>query len=161
MHLVQLFFYNGNWPDKFTGQAPAKPSQRVLVSTALFGDPLDSGNSWIAENERTIKALFSCIEELNCGPNQQHVVILGASPFRGVLGSENGGEAIWANSTILALKNLGYSYLYSLNMERTMQLYYMFRELVLSILLDASDTQSCFQDHECILMGHKPYGIPA
>jgi hypothetical protein len=62
---------------------------------------------------------------------------------------------------ILAFKNLGYSYLYSLNMERTMQLYYMFRELVTLILLDASDTHSCFHDQDCILMGHKPYGIPA
>jgi hypothetical protein len=37
----------------------------------------------------------------------------------------------------------------------------MFRELVTLIILDASDTHSCFQDQECILMGHKPYGIPA
>ncbi|KAJ7122637.1 hypothetical protein C8R43DRAFT_1032170 [Mycena crocata] len=118
-------------------------------------------HSWIAENERTISSLLQCIEDSTCGQNQTKVVILAASPFRGLLHGENGGEAIWANSTLIALRRTGYSYLYSTSRERMSQLYDMFRALVAVILVDVPDAYACFRDQECILSGNRPHGIPA
>ncbi|KAJ7446967.1 hypothetical protein FB451DRAFT_1536679 [Mycena latifolia] len=103
------------------------PSQ-VLFPPRLAGDD----HSWIAENERTISSLLHCIEDSSCGQNQTKVVILAASPFRGLLHGENGGEAIWANSTVIALRRMGYSFLYSINRERTSRLYDVFCTLRLS-----------------------------
>ncbi|KAJ7870430.1 hypothetical protein B0H13DRAFT_2350389 [Mycena leptocephala] len=115
----------------------------------------------MAENQRTIAALFGCLERGNCSENQTKVVILAAGPFLGLLHGENGGEAIWANSTLIALQRLGYSYLYSINGEHPNQLYNMFRPLVSAILVDATDANSCFRNERCVLSERNPHGIPA
>ncbi|KAJ6470920.1 hypothetical protein C8R45DRAFT_1014892 [Mycena sanguinolenta] len=98
----------------------------------------------------------------NCGRNQTKVVILAGGPFRSVLRGDNSGEAIWANSTVLALKRLGYSFLYSTgSKDRMSQLYAMFRHLVVAVLADTSDIKECFHDRDCVLMENNPRGIPA
>ncbi|KAJ7120180.1 hypothetical protein C8R44DRAFT_623732, partial [Mycena epipterygia] len=108
-----------------------------------------------------IGSLLQCLERRNCRKNQTKVVILAASPFRGLLSGDNGGEAIWANSTLIALRRLGYSYLYSINRGHTSELYYMFGALVTTILVDVADAHDCFYDEDCLLMRDKPHGIPA
>ncbi|KAJ7432395.1 hypothetical protein FB451DRAFT_1316911 [Mycena latifolia] len=118
------------------------------LSQGLFpASPAAGDHTWMAENERTIISLFQ-------------FVILASSAFSGLLYGENGGEAIWANSTLIALRRLGYSYLYSRNRDTTIQLYFMFRALVPLIIMDAPDTHACFHDDDCVLLGHKPHGIP-
>ncbi|KAJ6471157.1 hypothetical protein C8R47DRAFT_988443 [Mycena vitilis] len=135
------------------------PSLRL--SRLLFpAAPAEKDHSWMAENERTITSLFRCVEQGHCGPNQTKVVILAAGPFRRLLSGENGGEAIWANSTVIALQRLGYSYLYSSSRD-IIQLYQMFRQLVSVIMVDATDSEDCFNDPDCVLSEHKPHGIPA
>ncbi|KAJ6470927.1 hypothetical protein C8R45DRAFT_836608 [Mycena sanguinolenta] len=116
----------------------------------------------MAENDRTIASIFRCTEQGNCTRNQTKVIILAGGPFRGVLRGDNGGEAIWANSTVLALQRLGYSFLYSTgSKDRMSQLYAMFRNLVVAVLADTSDIKECFHDRDCVLMENNPRGIPA
>ncbi|KAJ7611389.1 hypothetical protein DFH06DRAFT_1373655 [Mycena polygramma] len=133
------------------------PLSRLLFPAA----PVEKDHSWMAENERTMTLLFRCVEQGNCGQNQTKVVILAAGPFRRLLSGENGGEAIWANSTVITLQRLGYSYLYSDSREGMVQLYQIFRQLVSVIMVDATDSEDCFNDPECVLSEHKPHGIPA
>ncbi|KAJ7510720.1 hypothetical protein B0H11DRAFT_2269294 [Mycena galericulata] len=144
-------------PTQINGHSRNLPPSQVLFPA----DPAPDDRSWIAENSRTTRALLRCIERANCAQNQTKVVILAASPFRELLVGANGGEAVWANSTLLALQRLGYSYIYSTNMERMSQLYYMFRTLVAAVIVDATDSHACFQDENCILKRDRPYGIPA
>ncbi|KAJ7664870.1 hypothetical protein B0H17DRAFT_991114 [Mycena rosella] len=152
------------YPNRWTSlQAPiAQPPDPAHLSHILFpGIPASEDRSWLSENERAMYSLFQCLEQANCGENQTKVVILAASPFWGLLRGENDGEAIWANSTLMALRRLGYSYLYSINQERTSQLYAMFRALVLVVVVDAPAAHECFHDEDCVLLGHKTHGIPA
>ncbi|KAJ6575595.1 hypothetical protein DFH09DRAFT_1311661 [Mycena vulgaris] len=147
-------------------RTPTRSAPQLVPTSALSQvlfpvGPAFEDHSWIAENERTIASFFRCLERANCAENQTKVIILAASPFRGLLHGENGGEAIWANSTLIALRRFGYSYLYSINRERTSQLYYMFRALVRIILVDVPDANECFHDEDCVLLSHKPHGIPA
>ncbi|KAJ7758379.1 hypothetical protein B0H16DRAFT_1535994 [Mycena metata] len=146
-----------------TTQSP-DTSPSLLLSQLLFplpSDPADGDHSWIAENERTITSLLRCVEQGNCGANQTKVVILTAGDFRGLLYGMNGGEAIWANSTIIALRRLGYSYLYAINQAHTSQLYNIFREIVPLIIFNVPDDTTCFHDQECVLTKNRPHGIPA
>ncbi|KAJ7203018.1 hypothetical protein GGX14DRAFT_461959 [Mycena pura] len=142
----------------------SQSSADLTLSTTLskLFSPTDEDHSWMAENDRTIASIFRCTEEGNCSRNQTKVVILAGGPFRGVLRGDNGGEAIWANSTVLALKRLGYSVLYSTgSKERMSQLYSMFRHLVVAVLADTSDIKDCFHDRDCVLMENNLHGIPA
>ncbi|KAJ7291724.1 hypothetical protein C8J57DRAFT_1588283 [Mycena rebaudengoi] len=108
-----------------------------------------------------IQALFRCLEVSECGQNQTKVVLLRYGPFMGEIEeSYLGGEAIWARSTRIALRSLGYTYIYSPNNERTLQLYHIFRGLVKAIFLDGGDTNACFKDAKCILSPQNPSGIP-
>ncbi|KAJ7754375.1 hypothetical protein DFH07DRAFT_502101 [Mycena maculata] len=134
----------------------------LSLNRVLFpaGPALDD-RSWIAENQRTISALFRCIEANSCTQNQTKVVLLVASPFRELLEGANGGEAIWANSTLIALRRLGYNYLYSNSMARASQLYHIFGALIPVVFVDVPDAYSCFQDENCILSRLRPHGIPA
>ncbi|KAF7343154.1 hypothetical protein MVEN_01746100 [Mycena venus] len=136
---------------------PSSPLTDLLFTT----DPADDDHSWMAENDRTIASIFRCVEQGNCSQNQTKVVILSAKPFLAVLRGDSGGEVIWANSTVMAMRLLGYSFLYSRGRDRTSQLYYMFGPLVSAILVDVSDAEACFHDQDCVLMEHQPHGIPA
>ncbi|KAJ6505244.1 hypothetical protein C8R45DRAFT_894550 [Mycena sanguinolenta] len=147
------------WPTLSSSPADLTPSDSL--SEIFFpGGQLEEDHSWMAENDRTLVSLFRCVEQRSCR-NQTKVVILAGGPFRAVLRGDNGGEAIWANSTILALQRLGYSFLYSGSRLHTSQLYSMFRHLVVAILADVADVKTCFHDHDCVLMENKPRGIPA
>ncbi|KAJ7349814.1 hypothetical protein DFH08DRAFT_958769 [Mycena albidolilacea] len=136
---------------------PTSPLSRLLFPA----DPVQEDHSWMAENEWTIASILRCVESGSCSQNQTKVVILAANPFRGVLRGDNGGEAIWANSTVIALRRLGYSFLYASSRDHTSQLYYMFRRLVSAIFEDVPDVMACFHDQDCVLREHRPHGIPA
>jgi len=56
---------------------------------------------------------------------------------------------------------MGYTLLYTNNMERTVQLYHMMPDLIKAILVESPDTHECFEDEEnCILSSRNPDGIP-
>ena len=57
---------------------------------------------------------------------------------------------------------MGYTFLYTLNIERTVQLYHMMPELIKAIIMEGSDAHACFEDEQnCVLSGRNPDGIPA
>jgi hypothetical protein len=61
---------------------------------------------------------------------------------------------------VRALENLGYTYIYTPNNERTVQLYHVFRGLIKAIFIEEQDTNACFDDPKCMLSEHNPSGIP-
>jgi len=72
------------------------------------------------------------------------------------------GEDMWARSTIQALRDMGYTFLYSSSMGQTVQLYHMIPNLVKVVIMESDDTFVCFEDEEnCILSVANPEGIPA
>src|ERR1700691_1012978 len=57
---------------------------------------------------------------------------------------------------------MGYTFLYTHNMDRTIQLYHMMPDLVKAIILDGDDASKCFEDEDdCIRSAQNPDGIPA
>ncbi|KAJ7666149.1 hypothetical protein DFH06DRAFT_984681 [Mycena polygramma] len=107
--------------------------------------------------------LFQCLETSSCGQNQTKVVILGYDAFiHEIQQTAEGGEVIWSRSTVLALKKLGYTFLYtpSQNTERMLQLYHVFRGLITTFFLEEKTTNACFEDSRCVLSPGNPSGIP-
>ncbi|KZP05235.1 glycosyltransferase family 18 protein [Athelia psychrophila] len=132
------------------------------VSDTVFPEKGVSQNPWISDNTRKLRALYRCLEDRSCGENQAKVVILGSYHFQGARMGWKGGEDIWAQSVMSALEKLGYTYIHSLNMERTIQLYQTIPHLVAAILVEPEYTFSCFEDKEnCLLSDINPDGIPA
>ncbi|KAJ6470924.1 hypothetical protein C8R45DRAFT_1014895 [Mycena sanguinolenta] len=155
-----------NWSSLHPPAVPPRPAadlpSSAPLSEILFpSGPRDEDHSWIAENARTIASLFRCVEQGSCTQNQTKVVILTSGPFTGDLKGDTTGETIWAHSTLIALRRLGYSFLYATTMERGSQLYHMFRHLVVAIVADIRPIHACFRDENCVRMEHKPHGIPA
>ncbi|KAJ7682269.1 hypothetical protein DFH06DRAFT_1264957 [Mycena polygramma] len=89
------------------------------------------------------------------------VVILASYRFRSVLEGHMNGEEIWARSTALALKNMGYSYLYATTKRSFGELYRMFPQLVKIVIVDEDVSRDCFVDEQCIMSEENPYGVPA
>ncbi|KAJ7094392.1 hypothetical protein C8R44DRAFT_590286, partial [Mycena epipterygia] len=119
--------------------------------------------SWGAHNQRTLRGIFQCLGDssVRCGQNQTKVVILDSYHYKAVFDGHVGGEEIWARSTIQALDNMGYSYLYSQSMEHTIHLYQMFPDLVRAVFSEGEDSKSCFDDTGCTMSHYNPSGIPA
>ncbi|KAJ6575597.1 hypothetical protein DFH09DRAFT_981160 [Mycena vulgaris] len=141
-----------------TVKQPSKISQYVLPVSKPSRE-----RSWTTENQKTVQAIFSCLDTSSCGQNQTKVVLLASFHFRGALEGWDGGEDVWARSTIMALKSMGYSFLYSWNLERTIQLYQTFPSLITMILAETGDVEQCFKDPSgCYMSDQKnPDGIPA
>ncbi|KAF7303981.1 hypothetical protein MIND_00629100 [Mycena indigotica] len=138
---------------------------RASFAHYLFpvNDP-EHADIWELENRRTVQALFTCLEESNCAENQTKVVLLDSFHFRGALLGWDGGEDLWARSTVLALNSLSYSILYSaVDLQRTIQLYRTFPTLIIMVILNPDDVDRCFNSPN--IMCHKttnnPEGIPA
>ncbi|KAJ7100403.1 hypothetical protein C8R44DRAFT_716506 [Mycena epipterygia] len=131
----------------------------LLFPTSL--DPPADDRSWHAHNARATAALFRCLERADCAPNQTKVVILQGWHFRAVLDGYLGGEGIWARSTVIALRGLGYTYLYTDGgLDPMVRLYRVFAPLVRAVVVDAPDAHACFRDPYCALRRDWPWGIP-
>jgi hypothetical protein len=60
------------------------------------------------------------------------------------------------------MREMGYTFLYSVNMQRTLQLYQLMPDLVKMVIVEVPDSFDCFQNEEdCILSSQNPDGIPA
>ncbi|KAJ7770987.1 hypothetical protein DFH07DRAFT_879501 [Mycena maculata] len=145
---------------------PPSPVPSVGISNALFPVLDQKLESWVSHNQRTLRSLFQCLTgpTAGCGQNQTKVVILGSYHFVNVLQGHVSGEDIWARSTVQALKNMGYTYLYGYNgeknMDRTIQLYQMFPDLVKAILVEDPVAYWCFSEGECVRSDYNPNGLP-
>lgn len=61
-----------------------------------------------------------------------------------------------------ALRNLGYTFLYAYSLDRAVQLYQLFPELVTAVLVESDESQACWDNTEyCLLSDWNPDGIPA
>ncbi|KAJ7485671.1 hypothetical protein FB451DRAFT_62866 [Mycena latifolia] len=117
---------------------------------------------WITENQKAAHGLFRCLEHENCAQNQTKVVIIASVNFRIPLQRGYiGGEAIWAMSTFRALKNMGYTVLFTLDMDSSFQLYHIFANLVKMVIANPEDATRCFNQTTCIRSAENPAGIPA
>jgi hypothetical protein len=139
------------------------PLSPMNLSDILFPVPPATGqDSVTAENLRMLHSMFRCIEHRDCHENQTKVVILASPNFRDYLTGSRGGENIWARSTMRALENMGYTYLYTHNAEHTVQLYRMLPDLVKIIIVDGQESFRCFHDTDnCQVSERNPAGIPA
>jgi len=107
-----------------------------------------------------MRALLRCLELSNCRPNQDKVVLLSSFNFRLALRGQNGGEQMWARSTIHALRNLGYSYFFLSSNQQMVQLYQMFPDLVKVVFLEPSEVEDCRRAEFCVLRPDYPEGVP-
>ncbi|KAF7313104.1 hypothetical protein MKEN_00996300 [Mycena kentingensis (nom. inval.)] len=130
----------------------------------LVNDP-EHTHPWTLRNEKAMQKLFSCLETLTCAQNQSKVILLASYHFRGALSGWDGGEDLWARSTIMSLESLGYTILYSTtpHLQRTVQLYQTLPNLISMVLLDVGDMMTCFNDASalCVKTNDNPDGIPA
>ncbi|KAJ7770925.1 hypothetical protein DFH07DRAFT_735138 [Mycena maculata] len=118
--------------------------------------------AWATESRKTAQALFRCTELGNCAQNQTKVVIIPSDSFTGpVEGGDIGGEAIYAFSTLEALRNMGYSVFFAHNTEAATQLYHMFGALVKMVLIEGSQVKDCFESETYVRSPENPAGIPA
>lgn len=56
---------------------------------------------------------------------------------------------------------MGYSVLFAPNMERALQLYHIFHDLVKSVISFPSQVSDCWDNAECVRTSENPSGIPA
>ncbi|KAF8306935.1 hypothetical protein DL93DRAFT_2088306 [Clavulina sp. PMI_390] len=121
----------------------------------------EKASSWLEQNNRNLKALFRCIEYSNCKENQSKVVILNSYQFVSALNGATNDEAIWATSITLGLKNLGYTYLFAKELDRALQFYQLFPDLVVAILMEQDNVIACFNDKVgCVKSKENLDGLP-
>ncbi|KAF8211115.1 hypothetical protein K438DRAFT_1569743 [Mycena galopus ATCC 62051] len=125
-----------------------------LLAPTLYPD---HRYAWINENQKTMHALFRCIERGDCAQNQTKGTYHFIMPMEeGYIG----GEAIWALSTIKALNNMGYSVLYARNIETAIQLYHQYANLITMVIANHEQIQWCFRTEVCGRTAANPAGIP-
>ncbi|CAK5274620.1 unnamed protein product [Mycena citricolor] len=119
--------------------------------------------SWIEHNQIAMRELFSCMGAGTCKENQTNVVLLASYRFEMLLEGHIGGEEMWARSTVLALKNLGYTYLYTYSPDLfgAVAFYRLFPDLVKMVIMEGEESEVCFGNERCVLGYKNPYGIPA
>ncbi|KAF9017855.1 hypothetical protein BDZ89DRAFT_1021850 [Hymenopellis radicata] len=130
-----------------------------IIAPALYPD---QKFGWITKNQEATQALFRCIERGNCAQNQTKVVILAHYHFRtGLQGGYISGEVVWAMSTFRALKNMGYTVLFALDMIAATQFYHIFDNLVKMIITGDDQSFQCLREPTCAISEENPTGIPA
>jgi len=165
---IGLWFWMGGVVNprlqKWGHMVPSSSSSRPSTSTGKLSDilwpvlPADKKAPWVHANHVMLKSFLHCIERSDCHMNQTKVVLLESMHFRFELEGMNSGEQIWARSTTQALRNMGYTFLYTSNLPQTLQFYQMFPNYVKIIVTDNAD--DCFRDGYCSLSADNPAGIP-
>jgi len=85
--------------------------------------PASRSETWMVHNRNVLRDLLLCLDSHTCRTNQAKVVILIAFDFRMAWDGLTDGEAIYAAAGTLALKNLGYTYFYTLSLSDSTPLY--------------------------------------
>ncbi|KAJ7772876.1 hypothetical protein DFH07DRAFT_991166 [Mycena maculata] len=116
---------------------------------------------WQTLTRKALRALFLCIDANTCQKNQEKVIIVETMYFRTDMAGHIGGEEIWANSTMLAMNNLGYTVLYAEDMMEAAQMYRMIPNLVKIVIANDWDVFACWKDkRRCVQSAENPTGIP-
>ncbi|KAF8334197.1 uncharacterized protein EI90DRAFT_3051445 [Cantharellus anzutake] len=151
---------------------PEVPQEKLNSVESLFSALItvrDQGGHHIPalmHNLNMTRSLMRCLEASNCEPNQLKVVILGSQYFNDELSGFNGGEHIWARSVRIALTNLNYTSLVSMNDHGELEgsTYWMFqlvRRLVKVVIVSPEWVFSCVKVVGCIYSPtENPDGVP-
>ncbi|KAJ7108847.1 hypothetical protein C8R43DRAFT_1162167 [Mycena crocata] len=142
------------------------PSRLIDVLYPGVNEPLEEGevakSPWKTHTRRALRNLFSCIDGNNCRRNQEKVIIVESIYFMSNMVGHIGGEEIWANSTMLAMKNLGYTVLYAEDMVEAALTYRMVHNLVKMVIVNDWHSFECWKDKmRCLQSAQNPTGIPA
>ncbi|EJT99467.1 hypothetical protein DACRYDRAFT_81852 [Dacryopinax primogenitus] len=111
-------------------------------------------------NARVLQSLLSCLATATCTENQTKIVLLADSHFALSVRGSVSGEDIWAASVLGALKHLGYSSLYSDNLQSASFYYRMFPDLVKVVFGECEDITNCFGNELCVKSASNLLGIP-
>jgi len=151
----------GTWLWMRSGPSRLSTSAKGL-SDVLFPVPSASVNSpWVRQNHLMLQSMLRCIEHSDCRENQAKVVLISSFQFRLEMLGQVSGEMIWARSTVKALRNMGYTFLYTSSLAQTVQLYQTFPDLVKAIIGEGEEASDCFDDKDnCALSTDNPTGIP-
>ncbi|KAJ7763603.1 hypothetical protein DFH07DRAFT_1018342 [Mycena maculata] len=143
--------------------SPPRPASRLL-NLLFTGDdsPIEDQHwPWKGLTRHALRDLVTCLELGNCKPNQEKVVLIGSDYFRAVMKGHNGGEHIWAASTMKAMRNLGYTVLYAESLGGLVDLYRIVPDLVKIVIIDDCAVFRCHKDAEnCVQSDENPTGIP-
>ncbi|KAJ7625587.1 hypothetical protein FB45DRAFT_69321 [Roridomyces roridus] len=119
-------------------------------------------NPWRYRTRRALRELLTCIERNDCKKNQKKVVIVESMYFFNNMRGAIGGEDIWANSTMLAMKKLGYTVLYAEEMTAAVELYRIIPSLVRMVIVNDWHAFLCWKEIGwCLQSIYNPTGIPA
>jgi len=160
---MQGFLLPSDTHKKYSSLPTSFISHTTNLSDILFPVPPTTGHDPLtAANVRMLHSMFHCIEHGGCHQNQTKVVILACQYFRDYVTGGRGGEMIWARSTMRALENMGYTYLFTRNADHTILLYQMLPDLVKIIFANPEESFRCFEDtYNCRVSEQNPTGIPA
>ncbi|WOO84839.1 uncharacterized protein LOC62_06G008356 [Vanrija pseudolonga] len=96
-------------------------------------------------NHNALARLAHCIESGTCGPHEQEIVILASYHFGGVYEGRMGGEEVWADSTIHALKEMNYTAIYTWTHMDTLFIYQSIPEMIKIIMWEPNVIEACME----------------
>ncbi|KAK7024999.1 hypothetical protein R3P38DRAFT_3533140 [Favolaschia claudopus] len=172
--ILTIYFLYG-FHDRSSSPRAAEDSDTTPIESKLLSSqvsPFDilapedsdatSNYTWITHNQRGMHALFRCIEGGNCQQNQTKVILISSNDFISPLqGGYIGGEAIWAMSTLKAIKNLGYTPLFAATMEAAAHFHQLLGPFIKIILVSHAQNLYCHSHPPCTKTAHNPGGIPS
>ncbi|KAJ7185559.1 hypothetical protein C8R46DRAFT_882085 [Mycena filopes] len=140
---------------------PDTQSHYELIAPTVY--PTDRAHlQWATESQRAAAALFRCDARGECAQNQTRVVLISSHDYViPMQGGSVGGEAIWAMSTYRALQELGYTVLFSIDIEGARRLYSVFDTHVAMVIAHPDQAFVCFRSPTCARKEGNLGGIPA
>jgi hypothetical protein len=112
----------------------ALPPLHILLDyLSLASLPDEPQPTYQQHNARAISALSHCVssDRETCKIGQTDVLLVGTPDFAGsVYGGWTGGEAVWAGSVVRSAQALGYTVVFSTQLEETMEQYNVLGEYV-------------------------------
>ncbi|KAJ7181017.1 hypothetical protein C8R46DRAFT_1211303 [Mycena filopes] len=183
-----LLFASWSWTESDPSLRPdpsqssvTPPSRLIQLLYPALPESLEAEESpWKTHTRNALRALFACLDRNDCTQNQEkggsfamttapsadntlEVIIVESTYFLANMIGHIGGEEIWANSTMLAMKNLGYTVLYAKeDMAETAQLCSMVPDLVKMVIVNDWHALECWKDTaRCLQTSQNPTGIPA
>lgn len=109
------------------------PLHLLLDHLGLASLPDSVRPTYEQHNAHVLSSLSHCVslDRDTCTHGQTDVLLVGAHDFAGsVFGGWNGGEAVWAGSVVRSAEALGYTVVYSTQLEETMKQYSLLGDYV-------------------------------
>ncbi|KAF8321311.1 hypothetical protein DL93DRAFT_1635375 [Clavulina sp. PMI_390] len=142
---------------------PSGSIQRKLLTPTIEIDGL--GHAWAPENHRQFTALCNCLLTNSCAPNQDKVVLITSHHFgawyQKSISPRDGGETIWATSTIEALRRLKYTFFFGGSADELQSIYQLLSTDILAIIMSDEHVYNCWDNPKtCVKSPQNPNGLP-